>query len=926
MGWAIALHGGAGDIPKNIPAERREPREADLRRILDIGVAALNAKRYPLDVVELVVTCEHGSEIIAAKRLDRMSDQRDIERVTELEVLLEYKHENIIALLGRCNEKQENIMVYEYASKGSLDRFVMEHNSSKAQNHVHIVRPHFEEGKLPDMVFEAAKKQIVPESFTIFQNIAYKCILEEKAKRPTASDWFSLGTDGRRVELISATEFRFKSYFGPDDWMESSWLERYDNLKSRFGQVAWIPDSSMMYMQFKIKARLLSPGVNYGVNLLFKFSYPRENSDTSIDLEYHIGNKFLLPNLHNRKRCRGMALMKELFQFSSSEDRSRYCMTHEEMEELKRVGTANVQQSPTDKGHWKVNMAEHDEHKSALDVEFGFLQESITDFIAITKRIFKKKSKKKAKSKQFQAREGKDQVKSKSKCMRTRSKARRQQQQQQVSQHLVETPKNTMADNRTMAELLQAPTEGYEDAIVVPEIEAANFEIKHGLLTLVQKSVLRTMTKRTTLPTSGAARIWLEKEPPRSIQTWDDLVAKFINQFFPPSKTTNLRNEITNFKQRFDESFSEAWDRFKDLLRACPHHGFSELHQLDTFYNALNVNDQDSLNSAAGGNFLDKRPADCSSIIESKSKVRNSRSKAIVAKVSTSASTSGVSPDVAELKDMVRALLLDKQTSPVPVPAPAPVKAVEQSCVTCGGAHSYRNCPATDSNNYRDNIQEYVSQAAAANFNQGNSSYRPPPMASQIRPPDFPPIQHNSQTNNQNRWNQNQNRGNGYNQGQIQRPQVQQQAPMYQPPVNLHPAKQAPAHQASGVSKTDFESYVKANDAQHVAKPERVEVKAITTRSGVSYDGPQIPPPVVEIEIEVTKDTVLPNGSTKDVQPPIVQVDEPVVMPRAKTTLPYPSRINKEKKSRKERPLALKFMEIFSESPLRAELRRCSFT
>ncbi|GJQ98982.1 reverse transcriptase domain-containing protein [Tanacetum coccineum] len=51
----------------------------------------------------------------------------------------------------------------------------------------------------------------------------------------------------------------------------------------------------------------------------------------------------------------------------------------------------------------------------------------------------------------------------------------------------------------------------------------------------------------------GAARIWLEKEPPRSIQTWDDLVAKFINQFFPPSKTTNLRNEITNFKQRFDD-------------------------------------------------------------------------------------------------------------------------------------------------------------------------------------------------------------------------------------------------------------------------------------------------------------------------------------------------------------------------------------
>ncbi|GJU98700.1 reverse transcriptase domain-containing protein [Tanacetum coccineum] len=557
--------------------------------------------------------------------------------------------------------------------------------------------------------------------------------------------------------------------------------------------------------------------------------------------------------------------------------------------------------------------------------------------------------------------------------MRTRSKARRLQQQQQVLPHLVETPKDTMADNRTMAELLQAPTEGYEDAIVVPEIEAANFEIKHGLLTLVQNkqffghdkedphahiryfnkitSTLRypnvptTSIKLMLFPFSleGAARIWLEKEPPRSIQTWDDLVAKFINQFFPPSKTTNLRNEITNFKQRFDESFSEAWDRFKDLLRACPHHGFSELHQLDTFYNALNVNDQDSLNSAAGGNFLDKRPADCSSIIESKSKVRHSRSKAIVAKVSTSASTSGVSPDVAELKDMVRALLLDKQTSPVP--APAPVKAVEQSCVTCGGAHSYRNCPATDSNNYRDNIQEYVSQAAAANFNQGNSGYRPPTMANQIRPPGFPPMQHNSQVNNQNHWNQNQNRRNGYNQGQIQRPQVQQQAPMYQPPVNQHPAYQAPAHQASGVSKTDFESYVKANDAvmqnmqnqmsnitdlltkivnsnqastsnsgslpsNTIANP-KGELKAITTRSGVSYDGPQIPPPMVEVETEVTKDTVLPNGITKDVQPPIVQIDEPVVMPRTKTVLPYPSRVNKEKIREKDDLLALKFMEIF---------------
>ncbi|GKC98093.1 reverse transcriptase domain-containing protein, partial [Tanacetum coccineum] len=190
-----------------------------------------------------------------------------------------------------------------------------------------------------------------------------------------------------------------------------------------------------------------------------------------------------------------------------------------------------------------------------------------------------------------------------------------------------------------------------------------------------------------------------------------DLVSKFINQFFPPSKRTNLRNEITRFQQRFDESFYEAWDRFNDLLRACPHHKFLELHQLDTFYNALNAIDQDSLNSAAGGNFLDKMPRECLRIIESKSKVRNSQNKAVVAKVSSNSSTPGISPDVvalttevSELKNLMKTMLIDKQKAQ----APATVKAVEQSCVTCGGAHSYKKCPATDGNDYQDNIQEIL--------------------------------------------------------------------------------------------------------------------------------------------------------------------------------------------------------------------------
>ncbi|GKB83909.1 hypothetical protein Tco_0950804, partial [Tanacetum coccineum] len=123
--------------------------------------------------------------------------------------------------------------------------------------------------------------------------------------------------------------------------------------------------------------------------------------------------------------------------------------------------------------------------------------------------------------------------------------------------------------------------------------------------------------------------------------------------------------------------------------------------------------------------------------IESKSKVRNSRNKPVVAKVSSSTSTPDISSDVVELKDMVKALLLDKKNQS---PAPTPVKAVEESCVTCGGTHSYQNCPATAGNVYRDNIQEYVSQAAAANYNQGNTGYQAP-IANQIRPPGFSPVE-----------------------------------------------------------------------------------------------------------------------------------------------------------------------------------------
>nr|GEU71652.1 reverse transcriptase domain-containing protein [Tanacetum cinerariifolium] len=413
--------------------------------------------------------------------------------------------------------------------------------------------------------------------------------------------------------------------------------------------------------------------------------------------------------------------------------------------------------------------------------------------------------------------------------LKGRNRRRSKQRIEEFNLDDLSPPIVTMADQRTMAQLLQAPTKGFENAIVVPAITADNFELKHGLLTLVQNKQFFGHDKED--PHAHVPRIWLEKEPPRLIFTGDDLVSKFINQVSPPFKTTNLRNEITNFQQRFDESFN-----------------------------------QDSLNSAAGGYFLDKMPRECLAIIESKSKVRYSRNKPVVAKVSMNNSTSGISPDVAKLKDMLKVLLLDKKSQ-----SPAPMKSVEESCVTCGGAYSYRNFPATDGNIYHDNIQEFVSQASVVNYNQGNASYHPPMMSNQIRPPGFPPVPNNHNT---------------------------------------------------------------------IANP-RSDLKAITTRSGVSYDGPQIPPStsflpeVVENKPEATKDTVNPtnNGSTEDIQPQVVQsespiltfkpvtslISEPVIASvsalkhNPKTSIPYPLRRNNERNRKKANNQIKKFYQIFKD-------------
>nr|GEY00225.1 reverse transcriptase domain-containing protein [Tanacetum cinerariifolium] len=431
----------------------------------------------------------------------------------------------------------------------------------------------------------------------------------------------------------------------------------------------------------------------------------------------------------------------------------------------------------------------------------------------------------------------------------------------------------TIAD-RTMEELLQAPTEG----------DVPNDAIK---LMIFSYSL------------EDRARIWYEKEPSNSILTWDDLVNKFVNQFFPPSKATHLKNEISRFTQRFEKTFSEAWDRFKELIRDCPHHGFSELTQIDTFYNGLTEQDQDSLNAAAGGNLLNKTTREALKIIENKSKVRYSRNKSNVARVNTNSrdNVSKTDDRIDKLAEQISNLveIVNKQVVP-------PAKAVEKIYVTYGGAHAYYECIATD------NPSSIC--AASGSYNQ----ISPPNKAShQIPPPGFALVQ-----NNPSRFNQGQGnfftQANNFNQGNNFRGNNFQ---------NNHGYRKKLRRNLNDDMRSILGSFFQNQPLTSGTLPSNTipnpkgEMKAVTTCSGLAYQGPSIPTesPLEKVDEQNTeeildKEQTNSSGSTAQVQPPVLPI--PILesdIPRTKTkpTIPYPSRLNDQKLREK----ATNQMEIF---------------
>nr|GEZ62074.1 hypothetical protein [Tanacetum cinerariifolium] len=379
-------------------------------------------------------------------------------------------------------------------------------------------------------------------------------------------------------------------------------------------------------------------------------------------------------------------------------------------------------------------------------------------------------------------------------------------------------PYETFAYRSMPFGLCNAP--GYGEAIVIPEILAKNFEIKTNLLQLVQANKFHGFER---------------DNPHTHISNFKGMIATLKYKDVP-----NDAIKLMFFPYSL-EGAARIW--YEEMLRTCPHHGFSELTQIGTFYNGLTEQDQDSLNAASGGNILNKTTRGALKIIENKSKVRYSRSKSNVSIVNTNSrdNVSKTDDRIDKLADQISNLveIVSKQVI-------APAKTVEKTCVTCRGPHAYYDCIATDSN------QPSVC-AAAGSYNQVS----PPNRAThQIPPPGFA-LEENLMRNLNNDMRS------------ILGSFFQNQ----------------PSTSGTLLSNT-------------VPNP-KGEMKAVTTRSGLAYEGPSIPTnsPLEKVDEQNTneildKEHSNSSGSTAQVQPLVVPISIPepdVSRIQSKPTIPYPS-------------------------------------
>nr|GEX54739.1 reverse transcriptase domain-containing protein [Tanacetum cinerariifolium] len=277
-------------------------------------------------------------------------------------------------------------------------------------------------------------------------------------------------------------------------------------------------------------------------------------------------------------------------------------------------------------------------------------------------------------------------------------------------------------DLRTMKELCHPSLYGRGGPIASIAIQAMNFGLNNDMIQQVQNScqfhglsgddankhldkfLHVNQSIKVNGVTDGTLRLylfphslthhataWFDRLPRNSINTFEQMAKMFLKKYFPPSPpsmVTKLRNEITNFCQRSDESLFEAWERYKLSIDRCPNHNMLPVTQIDTFYNGLTSRHRDTIN-AAGGTFMKRRPEECYDLIKNMTAHHNDWDTSVQRSESSSSITSSFDTEIAALKaemekinkNLMRVLQVNQQ-----------VKAVTPNCKTCGGPHSFSDC------------------------------------------------------------------------------------------------------------------------------------------------------------------------------------------------------------------------------------------
>ncbi|KAL1567429.1 hypothetical protein AAHA92_02909 [Salvia divinorum] len=147
------------------------------------------------------------------------------------------------------------------------------------------------------------------------------------------------------------------------------------------------------------------------------------------------------------------------------------------------------------------------------------------------------------------------------------------------------------------------------------------FLLRHDQMLVEEKLQRKLLKKRKIVrlfPFSliDSAKEWFECLPVEKISTWNEIVALFLDKYYPLGTILKLKSEICQFIQGHDEPLYESVARFKALLRKCPNHGFSIEHQICLLYNGFTEKISAMLDAGANGGFLRKGGREAMEMIE----------------------------------------------------------------------------------------------------------------------------------------------------------------------------------------------------------------------------------------------------------------------------------------------------------------------